>query len=340
MARAKSTRAPRNRGAIGTDESASGTVPEFSVIITCYYEEKSIREFHARLSSSLKKLGRHFEIVLVNDGSTDGTFAEIGRIFDEDPTVSTAIDLFRNAGQIAAMSAGIVHARGRHFVFMDSDLQLEPEELGLLLKEFDAGFDIVSGFRTNRQDGVSRKLASWAANRIMRKVSGHTLSDFGCTFKVYRGELVRAFGFGPDKAWKTAYVFAQAGRVKEVPITHHRRKYGKSGWTFSKLSAFLMDHVVGMSRRPFQYVALTCLGLAAILMLRIASAWVLPITILPEVTAGLLLNVMLFNVLVTIGVISVVGEYVVRNFVSVQHDPIYVIRELRRKPESESGVEA
>ena len=310
---------------------ANGKSPEFSVIITCHYEEKSIEEFHSRLSNAMNPLGRTYEIVFVNDGSTDKTFEKLVQIYDKDPNVTTVIDLFRNSGQLAAMTAGIAHARGRHYIFMDSDLQLNPEELPLLINEFDKGTDIVSGYRKNRGDSFLRKLPSKVANIIMRRVSGHDVRDFGCTFKIYNGDLVRAFEFGPFKTFQTAYVYSKAKKAVDVPITHNARKYGKSGWTFLKLFSFLMDNVVGVSQRPFQLLTLLCVVTAGVFFLRILSAWLWPFSILPEITTGMILNVLLFHLLLTLAVLAAIGEFVIRNFASLQNYPIYIVRQIHQK---------
>ena len=163
---------PNLQPPIGNPES-----PEFSVIITCYYEEKSIEEFYTRLSGTLESTGRSYEIVFVNDGSTDKTFDRLQSIFDKDPHVRVIMDLFSNAGQGCAITAGITEARGRHFVFMDSDLQLDPEDFPLLLAEFDKGADIVTGWRKERHDSLSRVIPSKLANVIMRRVSRHKSSS-------------------------------------------------------------------------------------------------------------------------------------------------------------------
>jgi glycosyltransferase involved in cell wall biosynthesis len=305
---------------------------ELSVIITCYFEERSIEEFYDRLSNTLRSTGRSYEIVFVNDGSTDGTFARLKAIFEKDPNVTTVIDLYRNAGQLGAMTAGIVNARGRNFVFMDSDLQLNPEDLPLLLGEFDKGADIVSGCRKHRKGSPLRTIPSKLANLITRKVSGHDITDFGCTFKIYGGRLIRAFEFGPFKVFQPAYVYAKAGTVREVGVEHKERKYGKSGWTFKKLLSFFMDNFVGMSQRPFQLLSLLCFIATAVFFVRIVSAWLVPFSILPEITSGLILNVIVFHLLVTIAILSAVGEYVIRNFTSLRAYPIYVIKERLQKP--------
>lgn len=305
--------------------------PEFSVIIACYYEEKSIEEFHTRLSKAMNSLDRTYEIVFVNDGSTDKTFEKLKMIYDADPNVTTIIDLFRNSGQLAAMTAGIAHATGRHFVFMDSDLQLDPAEIRLLVAEFDKGIDIVSGCRKNRKDHLVRVISSRIANFIVKKVSGHNITDFGCTFKIYHGRLIRAFELGPFKQFQTAYIYAKAQTLTEVPITHSARKYGKSGWTFRKLFAFHMDNVVGISRRPFQILSVICLVFAVLFFVRIATAWFVPFSVLKEVTLGLVLNMVVFALLVLLAALCAVGEYVIRNFIFLQRYPIYIVREIYKK---------
>jgi undecaprenyl-phosphate 4-deoxy-4-formamido-L-arabinose transferase len=306
-------------------------LPEYSVIITCYYEEDSIEEFYSRLSQTLVSSGRSYEIIFVNDGSTDKTFDKLKAIYEKDSQVTAIVDLFRNVGQLGAMTAGISQARGKQFVFIDSDLQLDVEELPLLMAEFDKGFDIVSGCRKGRKDPLARKLTSKVANMIMRRVSGHKISDFGCTFKIYDGRLIRAFEFGPYKQFQTAYVYSRANTSKEIPVTHHPRKYGKSGWTFKSLSSFLMDNLVGMSKRPFQFLSLICFLFAGVFLVRVLTAWVLPFSILPEIEPGLILYTILLHLLITIAILALIGEYVIRNYISLRKYPIYIIRDIFKR---------
>jgi glycosyltransferase involved in cell wall biosynthesis len=313
-----------------TDARAE-TAPEFSVIITCYYEEQSIEEFHARLSRAMESIGRSYEIIFVNDGSTDKTFDRLKAIFEKDPRVSVIIDLFKNAGQAAAMTAGFTQARGRAFIFMDSDLQIDPAELPVLIGKFDEGYDVVSGCRKNRKDPWTRVLPSKMANVIMRKVSKSILTDFGCTYKVYDARLVRAFDYGPCKPWRPAYVIAQAQRVIEIPITHYPRKYGKSGWTLRKLFAYNMDNLVGISDRPFQILSGICLLLALAFVIRIILAWLLPFSILTEITNGLILNVVVLSLLIILAVLSAIGEFLIRSYNMLQGYPAYIVREIRRR---------
>lgn len=319
--------------------SAAPAAPEFSALITCYFEERSIEEFHARLAKALRSLGRSFEIIFVNDGSTDRTFEKLGEIFERDPAVSVIVDLYRNAGQLAAITAALCEARGRAILLMDSDLQLAPEELPLLVAEHDKGFDVVSGARVNRKDSWLRIVPSKLANIIMRKATRSEFRDFGCTFKIYDGRLLRAFDYGPHHLFSTVDTIARAGRRREVPVTHYPRKYGKSGWTFQKLLKFNSDNLVSLSERPFQILAGLCLTIALLFSVRIVLGYIFPFRFLAAVSNGLLLNAMLISLLITVGVLCMIGEFAIRAFLIGRHLPFYVVRQVRRRPPpAHSGI--
>lgn len=314
-----------------TESKQMKSEPEFSVIITCYFEEASLETFHEKLSRALNGMGRSYEIIYVNDGSTDRTYDILKTIYEQDQHVSTLINLFKNAGQTAAMTAGFTHARGKSFIFMDSDLQLDPTELPKLIAKYDEGYDVASGCRTNRKDSLFRILPSKIANMIMRKVSRSKLTDFGCTFKVFDAKLIRAFEYGPFKPWRPAYVIAQAQRCAEIPITHYPRRHGKSGWTFRKLFAYNMDNLIGLSDRPFQALSVICFLGAVLFLLRITLAWVLPFTILSTVTTGLVLNFIVAGFLLTFSILAAIGELIIRSHNMLQRHPAYIIREIKQR---------
>ncbi|HEO69927.1 MAG TPA: glycosyltransferase, partial [Candidatus Hydrogenedentes bacterium] len=234
-------------------------VPDITVCITCHFEEASIDEFHARLSAAMESLGRSYEILMVNDGSSDRTWDKLKTLFAKDLHVTCVMDFFKNAGQQAAITACMCQGRGKAFIIMDSDLQLAPEEIPLLVEEYEKGYDMVSGYRKNRHDSLLRIVPSKIANMIMRRASQSDFRDFGCTFKIYNAKLVRAFNYGPRHIFSNVDLIAQAGRRVEIPVTHYPRKYGKSGWTFRKLWQYNMDNVVKLSQRPFQILASVCL---------------------------------------------------------------------------------
>jgi len=301
--------------------------PEFSVLISCHFEENSVEEFHSRLSAALESLHRSYEIIFVNDGSTDGTWDKLKALFAKDPHVRVILDLFKNSGQQAAVTAAMAEARGRAWVLLDSDLQLDPAELPRLVAEYDKGADLVSGYRKNRKDSIWRILPSRLANMIMRRASGSTLRDFGCTFKIYNAELLRAFHFGPYHVFNNVDAIARLSRCTEVPITHHPRKYGKSGWTFRKLWQYNMDNLVKLSQRPFQALAGFCFIGGFLFALRIFLAFFSRGGIMAEVTPGLILNTVFFFALITLAAIALVGELVIRSFLTLQHCPAYIVRE-------------
>jgi glycosyltransferase involved in cell wall biosynthesis len=312
--------------------------PEFSMLVTCHFEERSIEEFHARLSAALESLGRSYEIIIVNDGSLDGTWEKIKAIFAKDPHVRVAMDFFRNAGQQAAATACMCEAGGRAFILMDSDLQLMPEELPLLVAEYDKGHDLVSGYRRNRRDSFWRIIPSKLANIIMRRASRSTMRDFGCTFKIYNADLIRAFNLGPMRVFSNVDAIARLQRWIEVPVTHHPRRYGKSGFTFQKLWQYNMDNLVSMSQRPFQIIAGLCLAASVLFLLRIVFAFFINFAVLDAVTNGLLLNVLVFALLVLLAVLALVGEFAIRCFVILQGHPAYIVRETLRRGDSDADT--
>lgn len=301
--------------------------PKYSIIVCCYFEEKSIEEFLTRLILPLREAKISFEVIVTNDGSTDGTYKVLKRMFDQFNEITVVSDLFKNSGQLAAMSCGVTNATGEHFVFIDSDLQLDPEQLTMLITEFEKGYDIVSGKRVNREDKFSRRLTSQFANKIMAHVAKHKLTDFGCTFKIYNGKLVRAFGFGPYKRWKTSFVFSRAGKVIEVPVNHHPRKYGESGQSFRGLVNFLFDNIIGLSDRPFLLLSMGSAILVLLFILRILIAFIFDFTVVKVVSPGLLLNFIVLQILMLLMVAAALGEYIFRSYLRIEGDPIYVVRD-------------
>lgn len=300
--------------------------PEISAVVTSYFEEKTIERFFAKLRDALEATGRTYEIVLVNDGSTDST-AQIHReLFESHQCVSAAIDFFRNSGQLAAMTAGFCQARGEIIFSLDSDLQLDPAELGRLLDRYDEGADVVSGYRANRKDSFFRTLPSKLANAIMRRASGTALRDFGCTFKLYNAKLVKGHALGPFNLFNTAKVIGTAGRCEEVEVSHYPRAEGKSGWTLRKLWDFNMENVIEALQRPFQLLGGACAVLAGLFVLRLAIETFAPFKLISEVTNGLLLNVIVIGLLLQVAVMALLGEFALRAYLRLKGRPGYIIK--------------
>ena len=268
---------------------------------------------------------------MVNDGSTDRTFEKLKEIFHRDPAVNAVIDFFKNSGQEAALTAAMCQARGEAFLFMDSDLQLAPEEIPLLVREYDKGYDLVSGYRKQRKDSLFRIIPSKIANAIMRKASQSDFRDFGCTFKLINAELIRAFEFGPFHILSVVDIISKAERRREIPVTHYPRKYGKSGWTFRKLWKYNMDNIVSMSERPFQILAVASAALALLFGIRLIADYFTPFKVLETVSPGLLLNAIVIALFIIVAILCALGEFGIRSFISSRHLPKYIIREILQR---------
>lgn len=209
--------------------NSSRATLDLSVVIACYCEEDTVEELHARLSSALYRLPKTIELIYVNDGSTDSTLEKLLAIQAVDSRV-TVIDLVRNAGQWPAMTAGLSEARGRAIAFLDSDLQLDPADLPSLLAKYDEGYELVSGQRYKRRDTFLRKSVSRLGNFLLQGVTKGQLHDLGCAMKVFDGNFIRAFDFGPMMPFRPLQVVGAMSKVTEVPVSHRAREFGQSNW--------------------------------------------------------------------------------------------------------------
>ena len=307
--------------------------PELTVIATCYNEEETIGEFHQRLSKTLRETGRTHEIIYVNDGSRDKTFERLQELFGEDESIAVAADLMFNVGQPTAITVGFVHAQGSKIVIMDSDLQLAPEELPLLLEVFDEGYVLVSGYRKVRHDPWQRIVASKIANALLRWAMGGNFTDFGCTFKVIDARLVRAFEHGPFRPLQPAGLVAGAHHVKEVPVSHFPRKVGRSQYTYCKLFLYAVDNLIDFSHRPF-----VALGVIAFFLFLLSVAGILtgltgvwesgPDNFVPALAAFIGLNTA-----IVLGTVAAVGEFTIRNYIVLHRKPAYIIKTLLKRNE-------
>ena len=213
-----------------------------SVISPVYNEAENVPLLHANLSRILEKQRYTYEVIYVDDGSHDTSFQQLSNLAASDPRVRV-VKLRRNYGQTAAISAGIQHSAGEVLVFMDGDLQNDPVDIPRLLDKLDEGYDVVSGWRKNRQDArFSRKLPSWLANRLISRVSGTHLHDYGCTLKAYRREVFQHVRlYGEMHRFIPAYAALAGARIAELEVVHHPRRFGKSNYGISRTVRVLLD---------------------------------------------------------------------------------------------------
>lgn len=202
---------------------------DVSIIVACYCEEATVEAVHRGLVSAMARQGRSYEMLFINDGSTDATMNRLLEIWERDTRV-TLVDLVRNSGQWPAMTAGIERARGKVIVFMDCDLQLDPVDILPLLDRYDEGYDLVSGNRAKRQDGALRRAYSRLGNFLLRGITKGKLSDLGCALKAFNTDFVQAFQFGPMTPFRPMQVIASIDQISEIPVHHFPREHGKSKW--------------------------------------------------------------------------------------------------------------
>lgn len=216
-----------------------------SVNIPIFNEVENIPIVHERLRAALESRSDEWEIVLINDGSTDGSAAALDELAARDPRV-TVVHLSRNYGQTAAFMAGLDHSRGRIIVPMDGDLQNDPADIALLLAKLGEGYDVVSGWRKDRQDhAIRRNLPSRLANALISRVSGVRLHDYGCSLKAYRRDVLEGVKlYGEMHRFVPIYAAWNGARVTELPVRHHPRLHGKSKYGFERVLKVVLDLLV------------------------------------------------------------------------------------------------
>jgi dolichol-phosphate mannosyltransferase len=218
---------------------------EISVISPIFNEAESVGPLVEALLQSMRQLGRSFEIILVDDGSTDGTSARLAAAA-RDAAEVRVIEFRRNAGQTAALMAGIDHAAGSIIVTIDADLQNDPQDIPLLLARLTEDVDVVSGWRKNRQDAaIRRNLVSRLANRLISIISGVHLHDYGCTLKAYRKDVLEGMRlYGEMHRFVPIYASWMGAKVVEMPVRHHQRRFGRSKYGLNRTLKVVLDLLV------------------------------------------------------------------------------------------------
>jgi glycosyltransferase involved in cell wall biosynthesis len=225
-------------------ETQTGLI-DVTVTVPLYNEAENIPILYERIRGAMNALGQRWELILVNDGSTDGSAAMLDDLAAKDPQV-TVVHFRRNFGQTAAFMAGLDYARGRIIVPMDGDLQNDPADIAKLLAKLDEGYDVVSGWRKDRKDNAMRRnLPSRIANRIISRVSGVPLHDYGCSLKAYRREILEGVKlYGEMHRFVPIYASWNGARVTEMEVTHHPRLHGESKYGLERIIKVVLDLLV------------------------------------------------------------------------------------------------
>jgi glycosyltransferase involved in cell wall biosynthesis len=246
--------------------------PELSIVVPLYNEEDSLRPLYAAITHAVAPLGISFEIVFVDDGSRDATVSIADEIARSDPRVCL-VKFRRNYGQTPAMAAGIAQASGDVIVTMDGDLQNDPADIGALLRKIDEGYDIVVGWRFDRQDKlVSRKIPSRIANKLIAKVTGVPIKDNGCSLKAYRASLIKKIPLYSEMHRFIPAMASIAGpKIAEIKVQHHARQFGQSKYGLSRIYKVLLDLMVIKTVASFTARPMLWFGMLSVPMLLAAT---------------------------------------------------------------------
>ena len=323
-------------GSLDGAASSGRNEPRLSVVVPVFEEEESILLLHERLTAALAGMDRAYEIVFVDDGSRDATPQHLLEITRRDPRVRV-VRFRRNFGQTAAIQAGIEHSVGRELVFLDADLQNDPDDIPLLLEKMDEGYDVVSGWRKNRHDDRLRMWFSHVANGIISSVTGVHLHDYGCTLKAYRREVLEPVKlYGEMHRFIPALVSWTGASITEMPVRHHPRQFGHSKYGLSRTFRVLLDLLTvkmlgSYSTKPiyfFGFLGFAFWALALLAGLVVVVQKLLPPHPWAHNNPLLLLAVFLAIVGMQLILMGVLAELIIRTYHESQGKPTYVIRQV------------
>jgi len=224
------------------DPDATPALPlTISIVIPVYNERENLTPLHEAMSEALR--GFDYELVFVNDGSSDGSSQGLQELAEKDADHTVVVELRRNFGQTAAIAAGIDHASGQVIVMIDADLQNDPADIPKMIEKIAEGYDVASGWRVRRKDAfLTRTLPSRMANALISWVTGVRLHDYGCTLKAYRREVLQGFRlYGEMHRFIPAYAGSVGARIVEVPVNHRPRLYGKAKYGLERTLKVILD---------------------------------------------------------------------------------------------------
>jgi len=320
----------------------------YSIVVPLYNEQDSVRPLYARIVAAMAEFDDPFQIIFVDDGSRDGTYDLASEICEEDSRV-VLIRLRRNFGQTPALKAGFDFARGEIIISMDGDLQHDPAEIPAFIAKLEEGYDIVSGWRYERQDNwLMRRVPSRVANWLLAKLSGLDLHDFGTTFKAYRQEAIKDLPlYGDSHRFIPALASWSGATIAEIPIKNINRKSGKSNYGISRtLTVFLdlicLKFLLDYSTKPLQFfgswgLLSSASGIGVALFL-VYEKLVRHIQVMDEHGPMLFAAVLLIVCGIQLISLGLLGEMMSRTYYESQRKPTYSVRDVKARPQIESSL--
>lgn len=323
-------------GMVGQDGAMSSVVPDVSVVVPVHDEVESLPHLLEAIANSLTATEFSYEVICVDDGSTDGSalfLKEQARIRSD----LKAVILRRNYGQTAAMAAGFNYAIGKAIVTLDADLQNDPADIPMLLAKLEEGYDLVSGWRQKRQDkALTRLLPSKIANWLIRRATGVDIHDYGCSLKAYRAELVADMNlYGELHRFLPALAYIEGARITEMPVRHHPRRFGRSKYGLSRTFRVLMDLLTITFMKKFLTRPMHVFGLLGLISMLSGGAIGIYLTFVKlafHEDIGnrplLILAVLLLVTGVQLFSFGLLAELLIRTYHESQGRPIYRVREV------------
>ncbi|MBQ4513137.1 MAG: glycosyltransferase family 2 protein [Anaerolineaceae bacterium] len=307
-----------------------------SVVVPVYNEYENIPLLCDAVRKALDGLEKDWELILVNDGSKDNSMDALKEAAAADPVHVKVIGLRRNFGQTAAIAAGVDHAIGEIIVLMDADLQNDPSDIPAMLAKLDEGYDLVSGWRKDRKDPFLRSFISRIANKIICKVTGVNLHDYGCTLKAYRREVITGFRlYGEMHRFIPAFANTFGAKIVEMPVKHHPRVLGKSKYGFERIIKVILDLITvkflsSYADKPIYLFGGAGLGLSGISFLVLLFLGVRRIFWGVSVMASplFMLAIMVFIMGFLSILMGLIAELLVRTYHESQGKTVYHIREM------------
>lgn len=318
-------------------------IKKISITIPVYNEEKNIRELYDRLTRVLNRISYDSEIIFVNDGSQDGSGRIMNEIADQDSRVQ-AIHFTRNFGQTAAMMAGFDFSDGDIIVPMDADLQNDPDDIPKLLEKLEEGYDICSGWRKNRQDSyIKRNLVSRIANKLISKISGVKLKDYGCTMKAYRRNVIKGVRlYGEMHRFIPIYASWEGAKIAEIPVNHHPRIHGTSSYGLERTIKVILDLIVVTFLDNYAQKPIYVFGGFGFLCFLASISTLLYATYLKYVkgiafilTPLPLISLMAFVTSILSLLLGLLAEMIMRTYYESQGKRVYLISEIRSRGEDD-----
>lgn len=315
---------------------------ELSLVIPVFNEEEALPHLRERLEEVGPTFGRSYEVLLIDDGSSDGSFPFLKRWQSEDPERIRVIRFRRNFGQTAAMAAGFAYARGEVVITLDADCQNDPGDVPLLMEKVDEGYDVVSGWRRDRQDTfLTRKLPSMMANKLISRLTGVALHDYGCTLKAYRREIFSQVRlYGEMHRFIPALASWVGGSICEVPVNHHPRRYGTSKYGLGRTVRVVLDlmtvkFLLRYSTGPMQMIGK--IGLSILVPGALWATWQIIERFFMGRPLGdrpaFLLALMMCFLGVHFLSLGLLAEIQTRTYHESQDKPIFTVREILERPE-------